>query len=80
MSSKSRGKVIQDESLLKTGIEPDVQAPDYDKRQDLAVESYYDEKDEAGKYRLYQEKVDRIQLDKALEILSQGEMPAQKAA
>jgi len=74
------GKVIQDESLLKTGIEPDVQAPDYEKRQEFAVESYYDEKDEAGKYRLYQDKIDQIQLNKALEILSKGAIPAQKAA
>ena len=31
------GKIIQDETLRKTGIVPDVQAPDDEKRQDLIV-------------------------------------------
>ncbi len=72
------GKVIQDEVVRKAGISPDIQAPDDDKRQDLAVESYYDDQDDAGKFRLLQEKIDKIQLDKALEILA-GER-AKKAA
>lgn len=74
------GKIIQDESLRNTGIAPDVQAPDDDKRQDLAVESYYDEQDDVGKYRQLQEKIEKIQLDKALEILSREKAPAKKAA
>ncbi len=72
------GKVIQDEVVRKAGILPDIQAPDDDKRQDLAVESYYDDQDDAGKFRLMQEKIDKIQIDKALEILA-GER-AKKAA
>jgi len=72
------GKVIQDEVVRKAGISPDIQAPDDDKRQDLAVESYYDDQDDAGKFRLLQEKIDKIQIDKALEILA-GER-AKKAA
>jgi carboxyl-terminal processing protease len=72
------GKVIQDEVVRKAGILPDIQAPDDDKRQDLAVESYYDDQDDAGKFRLLQEKIDKIQIDKALEILA-GER-AKKAA
>ena len=72
------GKVIQDEVVRKAGISPDIQAPDDDKRQDLAVESYYDDQDDAGKFHLLQEKIDKIQIDKALEILA-GER-AKKAA
>jgi carboxyl-terminal processing protease len=74
------GKVIQDETPSKTGILPDVQAPDEDRRQELNVESYYDDKDDAAKYRQLQESIDKIQLDKALEILSKGKAPAKKAA
>jgi carboxyl-terminal processing protease len=78
------GKIIQDEASRNAGIVPDVQAPDDDKRQDLAVESYYDEQgreqDNAEKYRQLQEEVDKIQLDKALEVLSGEAAPAKKAA
>ena len=44
------------------------------------VESYYDEQEDAAKYRQLQEKIDKIQLDKALEILSKEKAPAKKAA
>jgi carboxyl-terminal processing protease len=74
------GKVIQDETVRTAGISPDIQAPDDETRQDLAVESYYDEQDDLGKYRELQEKIDKIQLDKALEVLSEAESPAKKAA
>jgi len=75
------GNVIQQEdSIRNTGIKPDVQAPDEDKRQDLAVESYYDSQDDAGKYKQLLEKISKIQLDKALEILSREQVPLKKAA
>jgi carboxyl-terminal processing protease len=75
------GEVIQNEdSVRETGIKPDVQAPDEEKRQDLAVESYYDSQDDAGKYRQLLEKISKIQLDKALEILSKEQVPLKKAA
>jgi carboxyl-terminal processing protease len=74
------GKVIQDETASKTGIVPDIQAPDDDKRQDLIVDSYYDEQDDAAKYKQLQEKIHKIQLDKALEILSKEQTPVKKAA
>ena len=64
----------------KAGIHPDIQAPDNEMRQDLAVESYYDDQDDVGKYRELQQKIDRIQLDKALEVLSMQSAPAKKAA
>ncbi len=74
------GHMIQDdESLRVTGIKPDVQAPDDDRRQELMVEAYYDDQDDAGKYRQLQDKIDQIQLDKALEVLSKS-MPQQKKA
>jgi len=72
------GKIIQDETLVKAGISPDVQAPEDEKRTDLIVESYYDEQEEAAKYKQLQEKIEKIQLDKALEILSKEKTPAKK--
>jgi carboxyl-terminal processing protease len=74
------GKVIQDETVRNAGIAPDVVVPDEDKRQDLMVESYYDDQDDAAKYRQFQEKIDKIQIDKALELLSKQKAPAKKAA
>jgi carboxyl-terminal processing protease len=74
------GKVIQEESARTAGIMPDVQAPDDETRQDLAVESYYDDLDDSGKYRQLQEKIDKIQLDKALEVLAKETSPVKKAA
>jgi carboxyl-terminal processing protease len=75
------GKVIQDETVRNAGIAPDVLVPDEDKRQDLMVESYYDDQDDDQvKYQQFQEKIDKIQLDKALELLSKQKAPAKKAA
>ncbi len=74
------GKIIQDESMRNAGIHPDVQVPDGEMRQDLAVESYYDDQDDVGKYRELQEKIDRIQVEKALEVLSKQSGFAKKAA
>ena len=74
------GKVIQDETLSKAGIVPDVEAPDDDMRQDLIVESFYDEQDDAAKYRRFQEQIDKIQVDKALEVLSKEATLLKKAA
>jgi len=74
------GKVIQDETLSKAGIAPDVQAPDDDKRQDLIVDAYYDEQDDASKYKQLQDQIEKIQLDKALEVLSKEKASAKKAA
>jgi carboxyl-terminal processing protease len=74
------GKVIQqDDSLRNTGILPDMKAPNDDQRQELAVESYYDDQDDV-KYKQIQEKIEKIQLDKALEILSQESARIKKAA
>lgn len=74
------GKMIQDESIRDTGIKPDVQAPDDERRQDLMVESYYDDQDDVGKYRQLQDKIDKIQLEKALELLSKSTSQGKKAA
>jgi carboxyl-terminal processing protease len=73
------GKAIQEESIRTTGIKPDVQAPDNERQQDLLVESYYDEREDAAKYRELREQVSKEQLEKALEVLKQG-VPAKKAA
>lgn len=74
------GKVIQDETIRDAGIEPDIAVPDVETRQDLAVESYYDDQDDAMKYRQLREKIDKIQMEKALEVLSDTEIPTRKAA
>ncbi len=74
------GKMIQDESVRNTGIKPDIQAPDDDRRQDLYVESYYDDQNDPAKYRVLQEKIKKEQLDKALEALSKEQVPAKRAA
>jgi carboxyl-terminal processing protease len=75
------GKVIQDESARKAGILPDIVAPDKETRQDLAVESYYNgQEDDVAKYRELQEQINRIQLEKALDVLSRDAVPAKKAA
>jgi carboxyl-terminal processing protease len=73
------GKVIQEESARKAGILPDIQSPDNEKRQDLAVESYYIEQDDE-KYRQILDKIEEIQLNKALETLLEEELPVKKAA
>lgn len=73
------GKVIQDEAIKKAGIAPDILSPDDEKRQDLALESYYDEQDDAN-YHLMQEKIEKIQIDKALEILNKAKEELKKAA
>jgi carboxyl-terminal processing protease len=89
------GKAIQDETARNAGIAPDVLVPDDDKRQELVVNSYYNDQDAALKdkqsqeksdqedsikYRQLQEKIDKIQLDKALELLSKQKATIKKAA
>jgi carboxyl-terminal processing protease len=74
------GKVIQDETIRNAGILPDVLVPDNDTRQDLIVESYYDNQNDDMKYRLLREKIDQIQTEKALEVLAEDEVPLKEAA
>jgi len=74
------GKVIQDETIRNAGIPPDVLVPDNETRQDLVVESYYDDQDEIMKYRQLREEIDRIQTDKALEVLADEALPLKEAA
>ncbi len=74
------GKIIQDEVVRNAGIIPDVQAPDEEKRQDLMVKSYYDDQDDAEKFQQLQKEIDKIQLDRALEVLLEETAPAKKAA
>jgi carboxyl-terminal processing protease len=74
------GKIIQDESNKNAGIIPDVPAPDNETRQDIVVDLYYDGQDEVMKYRQLQEKIDRIQTEKALEVLSDEKLLLKEAA
>jgi len=72
------GGIIQSDTARNSGIEPDFESPDISTRQDLAVESLYDyDEGDDDKYRKIQEKIQQIQLDKALEVLSGMENPAE---
>jgi len=78
--STPNGGIIQGEAAArKSGIEPDFESPDTGRRQELAVEAYYDydEENDNDKYRMIQEKIRQIQLDKALEVLLGAENPAE---
>ncbi len=74
------GKMIQDEAVRNTGIRPDVQAPDDDRHQELLVDAYYDDQDDAGKFKKLRETIKKEQLEKAIEYLSKGLVPAKRAA
>jgi carboxyl-terminal processing protease len=68
------GRIIQADTARNAGIEPDFESPDTEQRQNLAVESYYDyDKEDDGRYLKIQEKIQNIQIDKALEVLSGSE-------
>ncbi len=64
------GKMIQDELIRNTGIKPDVESPDDDHRQELLVESYYDDKEDVVKYRELRDRIYKEQLQKAMELLA----------
>jgi len=74
------GKMIQDETARNTGIKPDVQAPDDDRHQELLVDAYYDEMDDAGKFKKLRETIKKEQLEKALEYFAKGQVPLKRAA
>ncbi|MBN2320183.1 MAG: S41 family peptidase [Acidobacteria bacterium] len=74
------GKVIQDDTIRNAGIMPDIAVPDDEARQDLAVESYYDDQDETMKYQQLREKIDRIQMEKALDVFTDEAAPLKEAA
>ncbi|NWG13233.1 MAG: S41 family peptidase [Acidobacteria bacterium] len=74
------GKMIQDEAVRHTGIRPDVEVPDDDLQQDLVVQTMYDTQEDQVKYRQLREKIRKVQLDRALELLAKGVLPEKKAA
>jgi len=77
------GQMIEnDETPRQTGIKPSIESPDEDKLQALMVESYYDDQNSNNveKYRQLRDKINQMQLDKALEALSKPQAPAKKAA
>jgi carboxyl-terminal processing protease len=74
------GKMIQDEAIRSTGIKPDVESPDDETQQDLLVEAIYDTKEDLAKYRELQEKIQKRQMDRAIEVLTKGAVPVRKAA
>lgn len=75
-----KGKMIQEDNARSTGIRPDVQSPDSDRRQELIVEAYYDDKEDAAKYRELRSRIQKEQLEKALEILKTMPNEARRAA
>jgi carboxyl-terminal processing protease len=75
------GKVIEnDETFRDTGIKPNIEVPDQDRLQDLLVNSYFDEQDDAAKYLQLRDKVNREQLEKAVEVLTKGLATQKRAA
>ena len=77
------GQMIEnDDSPRETGIKPSIQSPDEDKLQAMMVESYYDDQNgnNVEKYRQLRDKINQMQLDKALEALSKPQVPAKRAA
>jgi carboxyl-terminal processing protease len=75
------GKLIQDETARNAGIKPDFQSPDDDRRQDLLVDAYFDDQqDDNAKYRQLLKKIEKDQLDKAIEILSKESATEKRAA
>jgi len=74
------GKAIQDDTIRNAGIMPNIIVPDNETRQDLVVESYYDDQDEAKKYNQLRMRIEQIQMEKALEVLHETVMPAEQAA
>jgi carboxyl-terminal processing protease len=74
------GKMIQDEAIRNAGIKPDVEAPDDETQQDLMVEAIYDTKEDIAKYRELQQKIQKEQMDRAIEVLAKGAVPLKKAA
>jgi C-terminal processing protease CtpA/Prc len=74
------GKIIQDETTRNTGIKPDIQSPGDERHQDLLVEAYYDEHEDAAKYRKLREKISKEQFDTAVEVLTKGQVPLKRAA
>ena len=76
-----RGKAIEDdETLRETGITPDVESPDSERLQDLLVDSYFDDQEDAAKYQQLRDKVAQEQFDKAVEVLSKGIAAPKRAA
>ena len=77
------GQMIEnDETPRQTGIKPSIEWPDEDKLQALLVGAYYDDQnsDNIEKYRQLRDKINQMQLDRALEALSKAQAPAKKAA
>lgn len=77
------GKMIEDdEAPRNTGIKPDVQAPDEEKLQAMMVDSYFEDQENTNvaKYRELRDKINRMQLDKAVEALSNEKAPAKRPA
>ena len=75
------GKLIQDETARNAGIKPDVQSPDDDRRQDLLVDAYFDDQqDDNAKYKQLLQKIEKEQLDKAIEVLSRESATERRAA
>ena len=73
--------MIQDETARNAGIKPDVQSPDDDRRQDLLVDAYFDDQqDDNAKYKQLLQKIEKDQLDKAIEILSKESATEKRAA
>jgi carboxyl-terminal processing protease len=76
------GQVIEDdETPRNTGIKPDVPSPEEDKLQAMLLQSYYDDQDatNVAKYRELRDKINQIQLEKAIESLNSAQPASGKS-
>lgn len=75
------GKPIQDESPRASGIRPSVIYPEESYKSDLLLRDYLDESTDAdAKYKKLVERLEREQLQKAIEVLNKEEHGVKKAA
>lgn len=76
------GKAIQSETAKSAGIVPDAIVPTDKVRSDLLLKGYLDSKTSEGgqSYRRMIEKIDALQLEKALELLGAKQEAGKKAA
>ena len=76
------GKAIQSETAKTAGIQPDFTVPEDKVKSDLLLKSYLESRTSEGgqSYRRLMEKVDSLQMEKALDLLGAAQGAVKKAA
>jgi carboxyl-terminal processing protease len=76
------GKAIQSATAKSAGVQPDFTVPDDKVKSDLLLKSYLDSRSSEGSqsYRRLMEKIDSLQMEKALGLLNAAQEATKKAA